>query len=114
MVEVMVLGAAVDSCELCGGGWFDFSDGEFAELARHAGPADEIRPPSFTNLDCVDCSVSLQRQPYLGTGPELLRCPECMGAFLSTDDIRTLSRFHKQTGVENPGWWSRFWAWAHR
>jgi len=113
MLEVSVAGSSLDTCDQCGGAWIDFFDGEFAEIARLAVIREDVQSTPDHTLSCVDCPVTLERQPYLSTGPEILRCPQCMGGFLSTNDIQKLSRFHDQTGMEKPSWWSKFWTWAH-
>lgn len=92
MVARDVEESTIDVCEGCGGVWLDWFDGEATELARQAAPLPPIEsaPPPLSRHSCPRCVVALDRESFLGQGPDVLRCSGCMGLFVprtSFDDL---------------------------
>jgi len=113
MKHLEVNSAILDECPTCGAYWVDFFDGEFSNIAREVQLDDLPTPALAETCSCPDCGVPLQRTRYLDHGPAILRCIECMGSFLTWEDIHSLSSFFETEEGEPPSWWTRFWDWAH-
>lgn len=87
-------GAQIDHCELCGGVFLEFFDGDPGELCRgileralkHSGGSQ----PTTTNL-CPDCSIPMEPRRYLRDGPAISRCGGCMGLFATPSQLLALA-----------------------
>ncbi len=106
--------AVVDRCSQCDGVWMDFFDGEFASLARQIEFIAIPGEPSPASISCVDCHANMPRVAYLDRGPPIHRCPECLGTFATPVQLEALAEYFEREKAEPPGWWIRFWEWAHR
>src|SRR5688572_790801 len=84
----------VDVCHACGGVWFDWFDGEATALSRtlDVGRAEDGRLHPRAPR-CPRDGGGLVAQPYLDSGPPVLRCPDCMGLFADRTTIRSLQDF---------------------
>lgn len=109
--------AEVDVCESCGGLWVDWFDGEVRKIAtetlRISSPdlREDAPPPSHASAlgACPRCSKHLVAERYVMTSPvsrgegrtslvpgketgaELLRCEDCMGAFVTRASAEVLA-----------------------
>lgn len=120
-VDLPEAAAEVDVCDHCGGMWLDWFDGEVRALATEtlrisspgAAPEDESRRSSEPDAigACPRDRKQLVAERYIvtadvprdgrpdktslvpgkPTGAELLRCEECMGAFVSRASAEVLS-----------------------
>lgn len=96
--------AQIDHCELCGGVFLDFFDGDPGELCRgileralqHSGGSH----PTTTTL-CPDCSIPMEPLRYLIDGPEISRCGGCMGLFATPSQLLTLAAYTEQEQPES-------------
>lgn len=91
----------VDVCTSCGGLWIDWFDGEVRRVTTDALdaelPASEAPPirnePAAAGA-CPRCTRQLTRERYAidgqATGADLLRCEECLGAFVSRSAAEVL------------------------
>ncbi|MDF2697730.1 MAG: hypothetical protein K0S65_6113 [Labilithrix sp.] len=103
--------AEIDVCDVCGGLWVDWFDGEVHTLAAEAEAARAERgerPPigvnaagssSSASRSCPRCHHGLglelhrfhdARDDELVNGVELFRCPECAGSFVPRPSVRLL------------------------
>ena len=119
-IELPEANAEVDVCDACGGMWLDWFDGELRALATEtlrisspdlgAAIAAESRKSSepealgacprdnkmlvaerFVMTADVPRDGHTSRVPGRPTGAELLRCEECMGAFVSRPSAEVLA-----------------------
>ncbi len=85
----------VDVCTACGGIWIDWFDGEVRKVTSDAlrsapphAPLERTSPSEAMAFGaCPRCTRQLAPERYViekqVTGAELLRCEDCMGAFVS-------------------------------
>jgi Zn-finger nucleic acid-binding protein len=102
-VELPEASAEVDVCDACGGIWLDWFDGEFRALATETlrvSSADLTADASrkSSEPEAVGACPRDHRQlvperfAVPGQSPaELLRCEECMGAFVSRPSASVLA-----------------------
>jgi Zn-finger nucleic acid-binding protein len=102
-VELAEASAEVDVCDACGGMWLDWFDGEVRALAtetlRVSSPdlaADASRKSSEPDAlgACPRDHKQLVPERFVVPGQataELLRCEECMGAFVARASAETLA-----------------------
>jgi Zn-finger nucleic acid-binding protein len=113
--------AAIDVCASCRGAFFEFFDGEPSAISR----ALPRRPPGRASartpkgaLMCPDCAAPMVRKAYLGNGPELARCEQCMAAFVTPDEMQVLAQLSLEAdakdGAPAPSWTARAWQWLRR
>jgi Zn-finger nucleic acid-binding protein len=122
-------GAEVDSCEGCGGLWVDWFDGEVRAvatetlLARDAiaptdianeGGASSLRNEPIAVGACPRCARQLVSERFTvrvdeliraktpAIGVELLRCEDCMGAFVSRTSAEVLSSLATREAPPTP------------
>ncbi len=88
--------AAVDVCETCRGVWFDWFDGETSDLARSIPTVDGSAPVGKKNGACPRDGAPLETHAYLDSGPEVERCPTCLGLFAPRARIPQLRAFHQR------------------
>lgn len=69
--------------------WLDWFDGEATALARAVAQAsfDTTGATGRPTLTCPRCQVQLGTERYGDRGPEVLRCADCQGLFLSADAV---------------------------
>jgi len=99
----------VDACDVCGGVFLEFFDGEPVAMAREVVKRltdfDSTFRVGGKPLLCPDCNRPMDVYPYVDIGPDLARCHQCMAVFASVAQIRALARF---TMPQNrPTLWSR-------
>jgi len=97
--------AEVEICRACGSAFFEYFDGEPAELARALQQAD--RPSgdaagTQVKSGCPDCGDVYDLMRYLDDGPYLFRCGSCMAVFATADQLRELAAF---TQIKPSGSW---------
>jgi Zn-finger nucleic acid-binding protein len=110
--------STIDVCENCGGVWLDWFDGEAPELARQAAPLPsiDVAPPPLSRQACPRCVAPLRHELFLGRGPGVFRCADCMGLFVpraSFDDLLEIEPTHadEPPPSEHPrGWPARMLA----
>lgn len=107
-------------CDACDGLWVDWFDGEVDAIAiekeaarRERGTPLPSRPsqPTTGTGACPRCARSLVAELYrfadatddeLITGVELLRCPECAGAFVPRGSAHLLLERVRETKTQTP------------
>jgi Zn-finger nucleic acid-binding protein len=108
--------AEADACAKCGGIFLEFFDGEPAAISRAMVGRDELHRSGGAQageLRCPDCACAMVRKAYLGVGPELARCEQCLAVFLAPDEVALLANLAlppEQTTAE-PTWLSRLLGW---
>ncbi len=85
----------VELCDGCGCFYVEFFDGELTRLARALVPflhprEQRSRPPGEPR--CPDCDVPFTLQPYAERELLLRRCPSCLSAFLTSEEVGSLAR----------------------
>jgi Zn-finger nucleic acid-binding protein len=94
--------AVIDLCPACGGLWIDWFDGDLVDLTKRA-PSDPGSPsqPSARAAAgaCPRCRRPLDRERFIATVPEIHRCSECVGAFV-TRDARDAILEHRDDDAE--------------
>jgi Zn-finger nucleic acid-binding protein len=106
-----------DVCSKCGGVFLEFFDGEPSAVSRRMMK----RPKRTTGLlmpdaACPDCSTPMTRKPYLGHGPEIARCDECLAVFISEGELPALARLElpPESSANEPTWIAKLLAWIPR
>jgi hypothetical protein len=89
-------GTIVDVCPACAGLWIDWFDGDPSTLAREIAPLDPAPAPvdAASGAACPRCNHGLVEERYAGSGPRVLRCGDCAGAFVpraSYDELAALA-----------------------
>lgn len=119
MRSEMTCSAALEVCDACEGLWLDWFDGEVAtvavehEAARlERGSSPPSRPSRVSGSGaCPRCTRPLVAELYsfadvsahdLITGVELLRCPECAGAFVPRGSAHLLLEHDRETKTQTP------------
>ena len=85
--------AVIDVCARCGGIWVDWFDGDLVAMVRGAPPVPGATPPDpevGTAASCPRCRRPLDRERYLESRAEILRCGDCAGAFVPQASVSTL------------------------
>jgi Zn-finger nucleic acid-binding protein len=130
-MQKLVLAAratSIDVCEACLGAWIDWFDGDLRAVAADAillAPRPTLDRPSRNEVvaigACPRCTRQLVPQRYeRATGVELLRCEDCMGAFLSRPNAEALSwqegsdTTRPSPPERRPSAWDRVVAWVKR
>jgi len=92
--------AEVDLCELCGGVFIEFFDGEPSSVALgvQALVHEEPIAPSRAwpeRADCPDCSVPMRGMRYMDgeEGPPVFRCGGCMALFVGQGQLGELAAY---------------------
>ncbi|MBW2528351.1 MAG: zf-TFIIB domain-containing protein [Deltaproteobacteria bacterium] len=98
--------ARVDVCRGCGGVWLDWFDGEATVLARavqQAGIATTGAAGRPTDA-CPRCHSELGVERFGGDGPEVLRCGDCQGLFLSDEAVPLMAALDpaRSRGADGP------------
>ncbi|CAN5924579.1 hypothetical protein BH11MYX4_BH11MYX4_66890 [soil metagenome] len=107
-------------CDGCDGLWIDWFEGEVSAIAveKEAArvqrgtplPSRPSRPPAGTGA-CPHCARALVAELYrfadakddeLITGVELLRCPECAGAFVPRGSAHLLLERSREAKTQTP------------
>lgn len=101
-VTIADAGLTVPVCELCRGVWFDWFDGEASGLALGFDTHAVATPPTRPAGRCPRDGDQLVEQPYLDAGPEVGRCPTCMGLFAPRAKIAALQAFHSRIPARAP------------
>ena len=104
----------VDVCERCEGVLLDFFDGEPSDLSRRlVGPQPAGRPALASIPEeepaCPDCNLVMVASSYLGTGPFVLRCVQCLALFARRPQLEALAAFNPPAPGPRPpqGWFAR-------
>jgi Zn-finger nucleic acid-binding protein len=110
----------VDVCGKCRGVFVEFFDGEPGAISRgmvaqRAGRSGSTATATLPKgLTCPDCAAPMRPKPYLGKGPKLARCGQCLSAFLTPADVEALARLEHEVEPE-PGqsetWVARLRGW---
>jgi hypothetical protein len=110
--------AAIDVCGSCRGAFFEFFDGEPSAISRAISRRPPGRVPARTpnvGVMCPDCAAPMVRKPYLGRGPEIARCEQCMAAFVTADEMQALAQLSLEADPKDaapaPSWTARVWQW---
>ena len=94
----------VDVCAECGGAILEFFDGEASHVAREAlRRGQDARQPMAeppADLSCPDCEAPMQPAPYLGDGPVVARCAECLCLFATPTDLKRLASYAQEREAE--------------
>jgi len=110
MKEREARGVVVDICPQCSGLWIDWFDGELVTVASNAGRIPPGASASEAGSgDCPKCHVVLTETRYQDTGPAVLRCGECAGAFVAREALDELISIGPpvERGPEPPSRWSQ-------
>lgn len=116
----------VDVCGACGGLWIDWFDGEVRKVTADAlqaaprapSPERPSRNEAVAVGACPRCTRQLASERYVlegqSTGAELMRCEDCMGAFVSKTAAETLESLPadetppaSETADDQPPPWQR-------
>jgi len=108
MQKLALTETTIDVCEACLGAWVDWFDGDLrgvaAEALLHPVSPTAERPSRNEVLAvgaCPRCTRQLVAQRYeVAPSVELLRCEECLGAFLSRPNAEALSWLKEPTKPE--------------
>jgi Zn-finger nucleic acid-binding protein len=108
--------AEADACAKCGGIFLEFFDGEPTAISRAVVQRDALSRSGAAfegELRCPDCATPMVRKAYLGHGPELARCEQCLAVFLAPDEISMLASIAlpPEPPASEPTWLSRLLAW---
>lgn len=96
----------VERCDRCGGVYFDWFDGEPADLAWLVPRAGAIHAPLAEDASCPKCQASFVREGAA------FRCSGCTGLFLTADGLAALREEHvSQQGAASSTWLSRLANW---
>ena len=116
----MTRSAPLEVCDACEGVWLDWFDGEVATVAvEHEaarldrGSSPPSRPSRVVSGSgaCPRCTRPLVAELYrfadisahdLITGVELLRCPECAGAFVPRGSAHLLLERVRERRTQSP------------
>ena len=104
----------IDRCDVCGGTFLEFFDGEPIGLAQSAiidAPERRAQPPTGA-AQCPDCERPMVNRPYLEDGgPVLARCDTCLAVFVSRDQLESLAEATLDPLDEaTPTWFGRLLA----
>ena len=109
-VEVGAETAGIDVCSSCGGAWVDWEDGDIVHVLRAAPPV----PLSESNIRehtgaCPRCRVELAPTDDLARGLIVLRCPNCVGVFVTREQARAIAQLvpADQRDEGPSGFWPR-------
>ncbi len=112
--------AELEVCDACEGLWLDWFDGEVATVAveheaarieRGSSNPSRPSPPTGGSRACPRCTRALVTELYrfedatddeLITGVELLRCPECAGAFVPRASAHLLLGRAREAKTQTP------------
>ena len=107
-------------CDGCDGLWIDWFEGEVSAIAveREAARVERGMPPPGRTIAqaagtraCPDCARALVAELYrfadatdddLIAGVELLRCPECAGAFVPRGSAHLLLERSREAKTQSP------------
>ena len=102
-------------CGACRAIWVDWWHGEASSIARtvpeHGGGASAGQRGGV----CPRDGTPLVERPYLDSGPEVERCPTCLGLFARREQVAELAAFHERIPDDTPepivwvSWLERFW-----
>lgn len=105
--------ATVDTCDHCGGAWFDWYDGDTQTLAatlQKMSSAAENNPAGGGHQHCPRCDLGLHDEMYQGQGPRVLRCESCAGVFVPREGLQLLaSQAEAPPPHEDRSFWSFLW-----
>lgn len=91
LVATSAGGAVIDLCPGCAGVWVDWDDGELSEMIKSAPEArTPARSSAAGSSTCPRCRAPLTRERYGTSEAEILRCAECIGAFVPHASIGLL------------------------
>ncbi|MEO7329857.1 MAG: zf-TFIIB domain-containing protein [Minicystis sp.] len=75
--------SVIDLCPACAGVWVDWDDGELTSMIKSApSPRPPARPVAGGSFSCPRCRAPLVNERYGTSEAEILRCSECIGAFV--------------------------------
>jgi len=101
----------IDRCDLCGGTFLEFFDGEPIGLAKGAvASAPERRTEAAAAPPrCPDCEIVMVERAYLDVGPMLARCDTCLAVYVSRERLEELAatRMKPADDAEPRGWLER-------
>jgi hypothetical protein len=115
MRELEALDIRYYECEGCFGIWLDWWSGEPSGVARLVPPHDGHGPVGQRGGACPRDGDELVARAYLDAGPEVERCPTCLGLFATRARVPVLAAFHERIPFEPPelihfpSLLSRFW-----
>ena len=102
-------------CDTCHGIWVDWYREEPSGIARLVPERPGNVPSGRAGGACPRDGSVLTERPYLDAGPEVERCPSCLGLFARRAQVGELAAFHEHIPVEAPepivwvSWLHRFW-----
>ncbi len=102
-------------CEACFGIWLAWWSGEASGVARLVPLHGEAAPVGQRGGACPRDGTPLTARAYLDTGPEVERCPTCLGLFAPRAKVRALAAFHERMPpdppelIHFPSLLTRFW-----
>ncbi|MFO0760488.1 MAG: zf-TFIIB domain-containing protein [Byssovorax sp.] len=83
--------SVIDRCPGCGGVWIDWDDGELGDMVKQMPEArTAARPSGPGSATCPRCRAALADERYGTSNAEILRCGECVGAFVPQGSIALL------------------------
>lgn len=82
--------STIDVCPSCGGIWVDWFDGEIIRMAQGAPRSAPAGHATGGASACPRCHSALAREGYLDTGAAILRCADCVGAFVPREAVALL------------------------
>jgi Zn-finger nucleic acid-binding protein len=110
--------AEADVCPKCGGVFLEFFDGEPSAVSRRMLGRRKHAPGPVVGVGsaCPDCSTPMTRKAYLGQGPELARCDECLAVFIAESELPSLANLElaPEPAAHEPTWIAKLLAWLPR
>lgn len=105
MVPCVFFGVEVDTCETCGGIFFD--EGEVSQIRTRGGDSafeelDELVQPSpeYMPLEehlhrrCPACAATMRRYRYMYTSPVMLdSCESCGGIWIDNGELKRMKAY---------------------
>jgi hypothetical protein len=97
--------------------FLEFFDGEPSAVSRGLlGRPKRTSGLLTPDATCPDCSTPMVRKAYLGHGPEIARCDECLAVFIAGSELPALARLElpPEPVAAEPTWIAKLLAWVPR